>query len=90
MTRRQHIDIHEVLEHLGVQAATLERLREEGLFEAEEVDSGEAEDLRVALLLLEELGVNPPGVQVALHLRRRLVALEARFSFIAEHLREQD
>jgi hypothetical protein len=90
MTERQQIDIREVLDHLGIQKKTLDRLREEGLFEEEWIDSGVAEDLRVAMVLLEELGVNPPGVQVALHLRRRLVALEARVSFIAEHLREQD
>ncbi len=80
MTRRRirRIHVREVIEHLGVDARTLERLRGEGLFEQETLDPDEAEELRVATVLLEELEVNPAGVHVALHLRRRLFALESR------------
>lgn len=38
----------------------------------------QAEDLRLAKVLVEELGVNAAGIEVALHLRRRLLALEHR------------
>src|SRR4030095_5016165 len=44
----------------------------------EELEPGGAEELRVAVLWMRELGVNPAGVDVALQLRRRLLALEAR------------
>lgn len=82
--RRTRIRIREVTEHLGTDPATLSRLRDEGLFEADDIDSDEADDLRIATLLVEELGVNAAGVQVALHLRRRLVALESRITALAE------
>ncbi|MAG29982.1 MAG: hypothetical protein CL908_03695 [Deltaproteobacteria bacterium] len=87
----RHIEIREVLLHVGADARLLDLLREEGLFEADEVDPREADELRVAALMMEELGVNPAGVQVALHLRRRLLAVEARLSAMARGLgRELD
>jgi len=71
--------IAEVLRFLGVDDPELLRLlRSEGLFEEEELESVEAEELRVAVLWMRDLGVNPAGVDVALQLRRRLLALEAR------------
>ncbi len=77
-TTRQLIRVREVIEHLRADPGALEALRAEGLFESEEVDVHEADELRVAVLMLEEFGVNPAGVHVALHLRRRLFAIEAR------------
>jgi hypothetical protein len=69
----------EVLGFLGVDDPELLRLlRSEGLFEEEELEPAEAEELRVAVLWMRDLGVNPAGVDVALQLRRRLLALEAR------------
>lgn len=89
MTTRR-IRIEEVLVYLGVsdRRAFLERLRTEGLFETEEVEPEEAEDLRLAHLLMEELGVNAAGVDVALHLRRRLMALEDRVRLLADALEQ--
>lgn len=88
MTRRR-ILVREVLVHLGVEEdPSLDRLRDEGLFESDELTPGEAEELRVAMLLMREMGVNPEGVQVALHLRRRLLALEARAAAIVAQMRE--
>jgi hypothetical protein len=70
--------IAEVLRFLGADEELLRLLRSEGLFEAEELEPVEAEELRVAVLWMRDLGVNPAGVDVALQLRRRLLALEAR------------
>jgi len=85
MTRR--IRIREILIHLGLEEdPILERLRDEGLFESDELTAAEADELRVAALLMQEMGVNPEGVQVALHLRRRLLALEARATAILTEL----
>jgi hypothetical protein len=79
--------IDEVLGFLGGDAAQLlEVLRSEGLFEEPELDSYEAEELRVAVLWMRDLGVNPAGVDVALQLRRRLLALEDRLRQTLEHL----
>jgi hypothetical protein len=79
--------IDEVLRFLGVDDPELLRaLRSEGLFEQEELESVEAEELRVAVLWIRDLGVNPAGVDVALQLRRRLLALEARLRETLEQL----
>jgi len=71
--------IEEILRFLGIEdPAFLEALRREGLFEEETLEPEAAEELRVAVHLVQELGVNPAGVEVALHLRRRLLVLESR------------
>ena len=82
--------IAEVLGFLGVDDPELLRLlRSEGLFEEEELESVEAEELRVAVLWMRDLGVNPAGVDVALQLRRRLLALEARLHQALEQLEKR-
>jgi hypothetical protein len=82
------IRTEEVLVYLGVKerVSFLEQLRSEGLFEGEELEPEEAEELRLAQVLMEQLGVNAAGVDVALHLRRRLFALEARARALGEAL----
>jgi hypothetical protein len=83
--------IAEVLGFLGVDDPELLRLlRSEGLFEEEELESAEAEELRVAVLWMRDLGVNPAGVDVALQLRRRLLALEARLHEALEQLKARE
>ncbi len=73
------VRIEEVLEYLGVEdRQLLEALRREGLFEEDVVEGDAAEELRVATRLMVELGVNPAGVDVILHMRRRLLVLESR------------
>lgn len=86
ITHTRRIRIREVVDHLGASSETLAQLRAEGLFEDEDIAPHEAEELRVATVLVEQLGVNPAGVQVALHLRRRLFALEARVATLASRL----
>ena len=84
MSRTQ---VAEVLRFLGVDdPELLHLLRSEGLFEEEELESAEAEELRVAVLWMRDLGVNPAGVDVALQLRRRLLALEHRLREALEQL----
>jgi hypothetical protein len=88
MTRRTTIS--EVLRFLGVDDAEMLRaLRSEGLFEVEELEPFEAEELRVATLLVREMGVNPAGVEVALHLRRRLLVLQSRLHAALEQLDDE-
>jgi len=74
--------IEEVLHHLGLDdrelLELLDHLRAEGLFPEDEVTSDEAEELRVAIVLMQDMGVNAAGVDVALHLRNRLLALQSR------------
>jgi hypothetical protein len=75
MTR---VRIEELIVEIGCDRSLLEELRAAGLFEAEELPVEEAEELRVAAELMRGLGVNAAGVEVALQLRRRLLALEQR------------
>ena len=82
--------IAEVLRFLGVDDPELLRLlRSEGLFEEVELESVAAEELRVAVLWMRDLGVNPAGVDVALQLRRRLLALESRLREALEQLEKK-
>ncbi len=89
MSRRARIE--EVLRFLRVEdsAELLDLLRKEGLFEQEELEPEEAEELRVATSLVRELGVNPAGVEVALHLRRRLLVLERRVTVLLREVIDQ-
>ncbi len=81
--------IEEVLRFLELETDSLLReLRGEGLFERDELEPDEAEELRVAVELVRELGVNPAGVAVALHLRRRLLCLEDRMRAVLRRLAE--
>ena len=81
----------DVLRFLGMEdEELLELLRGEGLFLGEELDPFEADELRVAALLVRELGVNAAGVEVALHLRRRLLCLEGRMRRVLEELAEDE
>jgi hypothetical protein len=88
---RRRVRTEEVLVYLGVKerVSFLERLRGEGLFEGDELELQEAEELRLAKVLMEDLGVNPAGVDVALHLRRRLFALEARTRALVDALERE-
>jgi hypothetical protein len=90
MSGGRRIRIEEVLVYLGVEGhPLLGLLRKEGLFEGDELEAQEADDLRLAAVLMEELGVNAAGVDVALHLRRRLLALEVRTRVLIQALDEQ-
>ncbi len=60
-----------------------------GLFEDEELPLAEADELRVAAELMRALGVNAPGVEVALQLRRRLLALQERTAQLLRELIEE-
>ena len=88
MTRRTSVS--EVMRFLGLEdSSLLEELRREGLFEEEWLDPEGAEELRVATSLMRELGVNPAGVDVALHMRRRMLTLEARMRRSLERILEE-
>ncbi len=89
MSRR--IRVEEVLIYLGIEdRELLQELRREGLFERDELEPGEAEELRVAAAWMRELGVNPAGVEVALQLRRRLLVLESRAGELLRRLLEEE
>ena len=73
----ERASVKEILRLLEVEdPSILESLRGEGLFQEDTVGPDAAEELRVALTLVRDLGVNPAGVEVALQLRRRVLVLQ--------------
>jgi hypothetical protein len=88
MTKR--VAVQEVLEYLGVEDTDLlDQLRDEGLFEEDQLEADSVEELRVATCLVRELGVNAAGVGVVLHLRRRLLVLQGRMSDTVKRLLDE-
>lgn len=88
MAPRARID--EVLEFLGIDdLELLTALRREGLFEEDLLEGEQAEELRVATCLMRELGVNPAGVDVVLHMRRRMLALQRQMRDALRELLEE-
>jgi hypothetical protein len=84
------VRVEEVLEFLGLDdSELLQELRREGLFEEDLLAPEAAEELRVAACLMRDLGVNPAGVEVVLHLRRRITVLERRVNETLKRLLEE-
>ena len=80
MTANQELE--RLLSLLGGDRALLEQLREAGFLPKDD-DSIAAEHVevaRIAYTLVHELEVNWAGVEVALHLRSRLVAVETQMA----------
>jgi hypothetical protein len=75
-------DLERLLALLGGDRDLLEQLRQAGFLprEAAGVSPEQADLARVAHTLVHELEVNWAGVEVALHLRGRLMAIEAQLS----------
>ena len=74
---QERASVKEILSLLEIEdTSILESLRGEGLFQEDFVGPDTAEELRVALTLVRDLGVNPAGVEVVLHLRRRMRVLQ--------------
>ncbi len=66
--------VKEVLRLLGIDdPQVIDELRREGLFEEDFLGPQGADELRVAVTLVRELGVKPAGVEVILHMRRRML-----------------
>ena len=57
---------------------------EEKLYPPEQVDR-----VRVAHLLIEEMGVNLEGAEVALHMREQMIAMQRQFNEILRRLSEE-
>jgi MerR family transcriptional regulator/heat shock protein HspR len=58
--------------------------RRQKLYPLDQVDR-----VRVARLLMEEMGVNLEGAEVALHMREQMIAMQRQFNEILRHLQQQ-
>ena len=82
---RKYLRITEVVKICGVDETFILRLERESLispvtrrsrklYPLEQVDR-----IRVARLLIEEMGLNLEGAEVALHMREQMIAMQRRF-----------
>jgi hypothetical protein len=89
MPRR--VRVVEVIRHLGLEDTDLlAQLRAEGLFVEDEIEPETAEELRVAASLMRDLEVNPAGVEVILHMRRRLLVLQSRMTLTMRRILDEE
>jgi MerR family transcriptional regulator/heat shock protein HspR len=83
---RKYLRITEVIRICGVDQAFVDRLEQERIIQPvmrrklkvygrEQVDR-----VRVAHLLIEEMGVNLEGAEVALHMREQMIAMQRQFN----------
>jgi MerR family transcriptional regulator/heat shock protein HspR len=84
--------VTEVVELFRVERRFLEELEEEEVLcptcQAREklFSAAELEKLRLAKLLMEDMGVNIPGVDVILRMRQNLIDMRRQFDAILEDL----
>ncbi|MGH7873502.1 MAG: chaperone modulator CbpM [Candidatus Binatia bacterium] len=85
---RKYLRITEIIRICGVDINFVKRLerenvispilrRSEKLYPLDQVDR-----VRVARLLMEEMGVNLEGAEVALHMREQMIAMQRQFNEI--------
>ena len=84
----RRVRIEELMIEIGCDRSLLEELRAAGLFQSEELPVDEADELRIATEWMRSLGVNAPGVDVALQLRRRNTNSELRHVALEEGVNE--
>ncbi len=82
---RKFFRITEVVEICGVDREFIARLEEEQLIEpvvrskAKYYPREQVERVRIARLLMHEMGVNLEGAEVALHMREQMIAMQRQF-----------
>ncbi len=92
---RKYLRMTEVTKICGVDVKFVTRLeqeqvihsivrRSEKLYPLDQVDR-----VRVARLLIEEMGVNLEGAEVALHMREQMIAMQRQFHEILRLLSEE-
>jgi DNA-binding transcriptional MerR regulator len=87
-----YLRITEVIEICCVDEDFILRLEQENLITPVMQDSQklypleEVDRIRVARLLIEEMGVNLEGAEVALHMREQMIAMQRRFNELLKRL----
>jgi len=92
----KYVTLPEAAELIGRPPAFLEALEREGMIELKRtlddvvvVSSREIERARLVALLTDELEVNLPGVEVILHMRDDMIAMQRQFEEILAGLVEE-
>ena len=89
----KYLRLEEVRHLYGVGREELERLDGEGLIRIKRtledevvVSDRDADVARLVSVLMKELGVNLPGVEVIVHMRAEMLAMQRQFGRILEEL----
>lgn len=83
---RKYLRVTEVTKICGVDATFIDHLERERLIrptvrqKRKFYSPDQVERVRVARLLIEELGVNLEGAEVALHMREQMIAMQRQFA----------
>lgn len=89
------LDIAETCRRLGILPADLEAMEEEGLITLAVVLDGKAlpseqlDRLEMIVRLQRDLGVNLPGIDVILGMRRKMIQMRREVDEILEFIRDQ-
>lgn len=92
---RKYLRITEVKKVCRVDAEFIRYLERERIIEpvwrhrAKLYSPDQVERVRVAHLLIEEMGVNLEGAEVALHMREQMIAMQRQFNELLRLLRRQ-
>lgn len=89
---RKYFRITEVVEICGVQRKFVARLEQESLIQPiirsklKYYPRDQVERVRVAHLLMTEMGVNLAGAEVALNMREQMIAMQRQFNEVLRRL----
>ena len=92
---RKYLRIRDVIKVCHVDAEFISYLERERIIEpvwrrkAKLYSPDQVERVRVARLLIEEMGVNLEGAEVALHMREQMIAMQRQFNELLRLLRRQ-
>jgi MerR family transcriptional regulator, heat shock protein HspR len=92
---RKYLRITDVIRVCRVDAEFVHHLERERIIEptlrhkAKLYSPDQVDRVRVARLLIEEMGVNLEGAEVALHMREQMIAMQRQFNELLRLLRRQ-
>ena len=85
---KRFLDIAETCRLVGILPADLEAMEEEGLISLA-LPSEQLERLEMIVRLQKELGVNLPGIDVILEMRRKMIQMRREVDEILEFIRDR-
>ncbi len=92
---RKFLRLSEVIEICGVDERFLHQLEQEAVIrpvirrKQKLYSPDQVERVRVARLLIEEMGVNLAGAEVALHMREQMIAMQRQFNQLLRLIGEE-
>ncbi|MBI3725113.1 hypothetical protein HY251_14340 [bacterium] len=92
----RYLPLEDAVRLCGLRPEVVDELLDSGIFHARTtlesqvvISASEADELRVARTLLDELGVNLPGVEIILRLRRTQLELRRELDRIMQSFKDE-